>query len=175
MVNLALSVTPGKQPFVIVSNDDIARSVDELALLDHGVKIVASSSGASHGWLEFERLMPPSPLEIREESESLADKVVDNLIIFTSGTTSLPKGCKKEYPMMSAVTEGTMAFPGEDKVGPGSKFACVLPNNHSMAAYFLMEAHMLAAAVVFPSPGFQVSTQFFVAIFTCLRLPRIQV
>jgi acyl-CoA synthetase (AMP-forming)/AMP-acid ligase II len=159
MVNMAMSTTPGRRPVVIVNDDNIAKSIDELALFDNGIKVVNSDSGTSHDWLEFESLMSHSPLHTRQDTDESADKIVDGLILFTSGSTAMPKGCYKQYPMMASMFEGILQSPAQDTLGPGSSFACVLPNNHAFGDLMPSEAHTAGATVVYPGPSFQVSTE----------------
>lgn len=158
MVKIAMSVTPGKQPAVIVENLDLAKTVDYLGLFPGSIRVVKIGLEESDSWIQFEKLMYQPGLRANEEVEEVSAKIIDGIVLFTSGTTSLPKGCLKQFPMHASVMEAAvMQSSVQDALAPGSSFAVVLPNNHAMGELVTLLAATAGATVVYPGPAFQVS------------------
>ncbi|RAK76333.1 acetyl-CoA synthetase-like protein [Aspergillus fijiensis CBS 313.89] len=78
----------------------------------------------------------------------------ESSIFFTSGTTSLPKGCfvqASAFP--TTVARAWRSSPNRPML-PGDRVAVVLPNNHAFGYMFLMAAFLNAATIVFPGEAF---------------------
>ncbi|KAI0126844.1 AMP-binding enzyme [Xylariales sp. AK1849] len=159
MIKTAKRATLGMETVVMVPNAEVAQSVDDLGLLTGGTKIIEASSGASHGWIPFANFMSSSPLQTAgtEEPEK---KIIDGLVLFTSGTTSLPKGQLKQWPMFNSLVENALLNPPKDGMTVGSRFCSVLPNNHAMGFFTVLFAHTGGTAVVYPGATFQTDIMF---------------
>ncbi|KAH8682289.1 hypothetical protein BX600DRAFT_505894 [Xylariales sp. PMI_506] len=154
MVNLALGDLPKKKPVVIAADEEVAKSIDSLGVLRDALKIVVQSAGASDDWVPFETLLVPLPVPTVERIDD-PDKVVNGVVLFTSGTTSLPKGTLKQYPMVDSILDAAARYPPPDGMVHGSKICGLLPNNHAMGHFVMQMAHAAGAALVLPGPGFQ--------------------
>ncbi|KAH8660051.1 hypothetical protein BX600DRAFT_522798 [Xylariales sp. PMI_506] len=155
MINTAQSATPGREPVIIAGDIVTAKAVDELGVIASKLKIISSDTTENSTWIPFGHFMQKD-LGINGSTDGEADgRVEDGVILFTSGTTSLPKGCFKQHPGFAGVLEGQIEHPSEGWMGPGSKFGVVLPNNHMMGIICSQEAHAVGAAVAYPSPAFQ--------------------
>ncbi|KAF4951157.1 hypothetical protein FGADI_7647, partial [Fusarium gaditjirri] len=75
------------------------------------------------------------------------------LVLFTSGTTSKPKGVPHSDTTVNAFCQNL----GLGGVSHTNVFCSVLPNNHAMGCFFPLHYMMHGGAVVFPSPTFDAS------------------
>jgi len=89
---------------------------------------VRTSQTSDEGWIE---------------NESVA-------ILFTSGTTSLPKGVPHNDMTLNTFCEN-LSLGGRSEEGG---FCSVLPNNHAMGYFYTLHFMMHGAAIVYPSPSF---------------------
>lgn len=112
------------------------------------------------GWISFEDLMQ-APTE--NDQKGLCNNCdtgtepLGSSIFFTSGTTSLPKGCFVQtdtYPFTVATSWRQSSQP----MLPGDRVALALPNNHAFSYMCLMSSFINAATIVFPGPGFAAET-----------------
>lgn len=131
MVATGLLITGGgAKQVVLAGTDDLAKIVEELNLFPHALKIVVDGAEGPD-WMSFKELVADKQQDI---TEALAMSPSDQggTIIFTSGTTALPKGV-----YMSFEQNFSRVLPGLPQnrrgvMGPGSKLCGVMPNNHSM-------------------------------------------
>ncbi|RAH69518.1 acetyl-CoA synthetase-like protein [Aspergillus aculeatinus CBS 121060] len=78
----------------------------------------------------------------------------ESSIFFTSGTTSLPKGCFVQASAFPTTVARAWRSSPNRPMRPGDRVAVVLPNNHAFGYMFLMAAFLNAATVVFPGEAF---------------------
>lgn len=72
-------------------------------------------------------------------------------VLFTSGTTSLPKGCPHTNRSLNAFMKN-LSIGG---ASPQDIFCSVLPNNHAMGYFFTLHFLCNGGAVVYPSPSYE--------------------
>ncbi|KAJ4293617.1 hypothetical protein N0V90_008901 [Kalmusia sp. IMI 367209] len=72
-------------------------------------------------------------------------------ILFTSGTTSLPKGC----PHTNRTLNAFMKNLGLGGASPNDIFCSVLPNNHAMGYFFILHSFCNGGAVIYPSASYE--------------------
>jgi acyl-CoA synthetase (AMP-forming)/AMP-acid ligase II len=156
MWKTASSVVPGKRSVLITSSPDMITPLEELSVFKDSIKIVVSTSEVQDGWIPFEKIMSAPALDgpafINGEA---ADVIVDGIVLFTSGTTSMPKGCFKKFPAFAYFFEVSRTLKGEDDMHAGDRVCGVLPNNHSMGHYWLPMTFTIGASMIYPGPGFQ--------------------
>ncbi|PYI13452.1 acetyl-CoA synthetase-like protein [Aspergillus violaceofuscus CBS 115571] len=78
----------------------------------------------------------------------------ESSIFFTSGTTSLPKGCFVQGAAFCTTAARASRADPRHPTRPGDRVAVVLPNNHAFGYQILMAAFLNAATVVFPGEAF---------------------
>lgn len=143
---------------LIAANAETASRVDDLtsqAGLALKLKVVVDSSGASDGWVDFSSLIK---LNGGGSDEALSNKPAAQLadtdgavIFFTSGTTSLPKGCQHTHGSLATVFDSRRPL---WEAGPESRAANFLPNNHIMGFIFTVPFLLRGGSVVYPAGVF---------------------
>lgn len=136
----------------IAGNFDLCAPIEKLTSGLNCMKILVE--GQRDGWTSFGDLMQ-KPAEYGQDvrCKDAVSEPLESSLLFTSGTTSLPKGCCLEtssYPF----TVATGWNKGSQPVLPGDKFVHVLPNNHCYSYMYLMSCFVNAATVVFPGSNF---------------------
>lgn len=112
-------------------------------------KIVISQTSIDSSWVTFksmmraENLTPPTT-----DGGTTKNEIVT--ILFTSGTTSLPKGVPHTDMTLNTFCEN-LSLGGRSAT---SSFCSVLPNNHAMGYFYTLHFMMHGAAIVYPSPSF---------------------
>jgi acyl-CoA synthetase (AMP-forming)/AMP-acid ligase II len=140
MIKIIMSSCPGQRPVIVVQDSSVAKQIDALPVSEGAIKIVIQhETGTSistnetlsnpKSWIPFEKVMAMSLGRHMTTGDS-AHSSKDQTIFFTSGTTSLPKGCRKLPGRTTAFME-MRSF--QRDVKPGDKWCIVVPNNHLMA------------------------------------------
>jgi acyl-CoA synthetase (AMP-forming)/AMP-acid ligase II len=151
MVRTIMSARPGNQLVVIAGDADLARQADGLSETKGAIKIVIGESQGE--WTSFGKLMNSSNDPNSSVSESNGyHKRSDDAIFFTSGTTSLPKGCIWAEPRPSLMLEMRDVLPGAIRM---ESVACIVaPNNHALGFISLVTGPCFGATSVIPGPAF---------------------
>lgn len=142
---------------LIVDNADTAARVDELAShagLSPKLRVIADTSGAPDNWVGFSSLLELDGTSDEALSKRSATKLADSdgaVIFFTSGTTSLPKGCPHTHGSVATVFDSRLPLVETD---PESRAANFMPNNHMMGFIFTVPFLLRGGSVVYPSGAF---------------------
>jgi acyl-CoA synthetase (AMP-forming)/AMP-acid ligase II len=147
MLQTVQKACPSGSLAIIAGNAELCLPIEKLTFGLKCMKILVA--GQLDGWISFENLMQ----ETAETGKTDSSEPLESSILFTSGTTSLPKGCfiqTSSFPFTSALGWSQ----GSQPILPGDKFAHVLPNNHLYSYMCLMSCFMNGATVVFPGPTF---------------------
>ncbi|KAF3808966.1 putative acyl--CoA ligase YdaB [Colletotrichum gloeosporioides] len=170
MLRTALSLAPDGYGlrFVYAANSDVARDIDELGIDNNifgpqVVKILASGSKMREGWLRLDDLMlsidgkgrsdlchsnPVLGLEGKDHAQA-------GIVLFTSGSTSRPKGLFCHHTVLNTYTNSRLLLsPSHILPQLGSRVCSILPNNHGNGWTCIQTAHGRGAALVFPGPAF---------------------
>lgn len=151
---------------VIVGSHELATAFDELAYHNgSGLLKIVSGETAPSGWLPFYDLFVPNAEEAMDSivgdahHASASNSTQDSqsrdtnkpvTILFTSGTTSLPKGCPHTDQTHNAFMKN-LALGGSS---PEDVFCSVLPNNHAMGYFYVLHFFCQGGAVVYPAATF---------------------
>lgn len=165
MVKTGLSISCGEKLVVVAGNEQLAKDVDELAVLPaDALKITVADQCPSSTWVTFESLMQQKAQTngngqaYHASSGSDVDRSASpkaGTILFTSGTTSLPKGIFHPYQRdMARAMPYQKEMYNQHSLVSGSRFCCSLPNNHAMGWIGLTWAFTAGAALVIPGPAF---------------------
>ncbi|KAK1522563.1 AMP-binding enzyme [Colletotrichum costaricense] len=170
MLRTALSLAPDSSGprFIYAANSDVARDIDKLdvdnnILGPHVVKILASGSETREGWLRLDDLMRPVDGTDRDDlfrsnstlSLEIRDPAQAGIVLFTSGSTSTPKGLFCRHTVLNTYTNSRLLLsPSHILPQVGSRVCSILPNNHGNGWTCIQTAHGRGAALVFPGPAF---------------------
>ncbi|KAJ5243417.1 NRPS-like protein biosynthetic cluster [Penicillium citrinum] len=161
MLDTAIASSQSKNLGVIAGSADLCEAIDKLTAGINCMKILVEVKGSETGWTPYEDLMQDCD-GIQQgydcsEHNMKAFKPKEQSLFFTSGTTSLPKGCLLQtstYPF----TVANNWRQGDMPMLPGNKFTLALPNNHAFGYMCLMSCFVNAATVIFPGPVFDPET-----------------
>ncbi|KPM38310.1 hypothetical protein AK830_g8217 [Neonectria ditissima] len=114
-------------------------------------KIFVSGDSSDASWTSFSSMMDSTVVATSEQdigARESADAWVT--ILFTSGTTSKPKGVPHTNTTLNAFCQN-LALGGTSQE---NVFCSVLPNNHAMGYFFPLHFMMHGGAVAYPSSSF---------------------
>lgn len=159
MVKTGLSICDGDKPVVVAGNEHLAFKIDELGLFSEQPnpphKIVFDATKYAD-WTSFQSLMDAHPQAAADGTTTLPSRPKDTdrggCVLFTSGTTSLPKGMFRRHANWAAALAGRSLLEGS--MQPGDRTCANLPNNHAMGFITLTNSLSLGVGVVFPGPAF---------------------
>lgn len=146
---------------LVVANAETASRVDDLASqagLALKLRVAIESSGAPDGWVDFPSLIELNGTSDQALSNNRAAQLADTdgaVIFFTSGTTSLPKGCQHNHGCLATVFDSRRPL---WETGPESRAANFLPNNHIMGFIFTVPFLLGGGSVVYPAGAFTPAT-----------------
>jgi acyl-CoA synthetase (AMP-forming)/AMP-acid ligase II len=153
---------------VIVGSPESAAAFDALACQSERTLLkISAGDAALNGWVSFSELLSVDAERNGEAAPTNSDPnhtMVDSLsignphdhdalvtVLFTSGTTSLPKGCPHTNRTLNAFMKN-LALGG---CSSDDVFCGVLPNNHAMGYFYVLHFFCEGGSVVYPSPSFQ--------------------
>jgi acyl-CoA synthetase (AMP-forming)/AMP-acid ligase II len=95
----------------------------------------------------------PNGTHRKDSADTRNEDYRDSSIIFTSGSTSLPKGVRRSYPLQTIATTATFDGP-EFETRPGDLWCAVAPNNHVLGISCMISPVAFGAGVVYGGPAF---------------------
>lgn len=156
MIQTAYLAGRSNRTVVIAGTPSICKRIDSLGDLSDALKVSSDGLELTHSWVSFSSLMSSSHQTTNGHQKGDDRAYQDSgTVLFTSGTTSLPKGVLHRYSEYSHHIEGIRMLPDRGGLPPNSKCCCVLPNNHLLALYSHWNAYAWGAAWIFPGPVFQ--------------------
>ena len=141
---------------LVVQDSAAVRTMEKTAsnaLLGISLKIVCNGTDNTHHWQDLRAMRNdiPAPVCLNSaEDTSSAEDVA--LILFTSGTTSLPKACGHTGSILSSQSHSYREVKCIDK---SSKMIMQSPNFHIAGFWNMLCAWRAGAALVIPSPRFE--------------------
>ena len=133
---------------ILAGSSDMCTRVEELTSEFNCVKILVD--GEREGWTPFKELMQNPTPEITHQDHPAEH--ADQTIFFTSGTTSLPKGCI--MPSAYGFSAATRWRQSDVPMSPGDRALFTLPNNHGFGWLCIIGPFLNACTVVLPGPRF---------------------
>ena len=159
MIKTVIRSASSSRVVIIANDDDTARQIDRLGVIGlDSIRVIVNGKPGSSDWIQFANLM--SENGDHSVNKALQNRYVneadDARILFTSGTTSLPKGCRPAKGYLDEFFDTFKKVPGIMK--HSSVLCLVVPNNHAMAYFFGMIAQGEGATIVFPDIAFNPAT-----------------
>lgn len=136
---------------IIAGTSDMCARIEELTSELNCMRILVE--GEMDGWTPFKELMQNPVLDFQQSlCRDHYSEHSDRTMFFTSGTTSLPKGClmPSAYGFSAAVHWRQSSVP----MLPGDRVLFTLPNNHGFGWLCIICGFLNAATVVLPGPRF---------------------
>lgn len=136
---------------MIAGSFDMCAHIEKLTSGLNCVKILVE--GDMDGWTNFKDLMKNAAPDFQQSlCRDNHSENSDRTIFFTSGTTSLPKGCimPSAYGFAAALRWRQSSSP----MLPGDRALFTLPNNHGFGWLCIIGPFLNAATVVLPGPRF---------------------
>jgi acyl-CoA synthetase (AMP-forming)/AMP-acid ligase II len=149
-----------EQPPVVVAWDHQYLEASGFRSLETTAKIVVRPLGQhiDARITPFAQLMAPAPEHKDQDAVYRKDSADvrfhrDCSIVFTSGSTSLPKGVRRSYPLQSISATAQFDGPGFETL-PGDLWCAVGPNNHTVGTSTMINPVAFGAGVVYPGASF---------------------
>ncbi|KAJ6096444.1 NRPS-like protein biosynthetic cluster [Penicillium sp. IBT 16267x] len=136
---------------IIAGTSDMCTRIEEYTSGMKCAKILVE--GEVDGWTPFKDLMEKSAPDVQQSlCRDHVSELADRSIFFTSGTTSLPKGCvmPPAYGFSAALCWRQSSVP----MLLGDRVLFTLPNNHGFGWLCIMSGFLNGATVVLPGPRF---------------------
>lgn len=144
-----------KPAAVVVDGVEAATRLDKVLTRSASVanKILVGNAAANSrsSWKALKTLLAPERIGTYTVNDGdVAERDTTVAVLFTSGTTSAPKGAPHTDTTLNAFCENLLLNGSTEE----SVFCSVLPNNHAMGYFFVLHFMMTGAAVAYPSPTF---------------------
>lgn len=152
MVRTGLSVCNGEKPVVVAGDEHLAFQIDELGLFPQPPHKIVFGATRYADWTPFQSLMDQTAPGADDGTLTPSLPGQGGCVLFTSGTTSLPKGMYRTQKNWSMALAGRKLIEGSMRAGDRS--CCNLPNNHAMGFITLTNSLSLGTSVVFPGSAF---------------------
>ncbi|KAF9889283.1 hypothetical protein FE257_007391 [Aspergillus nanangensis] len=153
MLQAAKTGSPSNLLGIIAGASDMCAQLEELTSGLNCLRVLVE--GKMKEWTPFKELMQNPASDIRQNlcaDHHHHSGISDRTIFFTSGTTSLPKGCVLPSAYAFAAT---MRWRQSDvPMLPADRVLFTLPNNHGFGWVCIMSAFLNAATVVLPGQRF---------------------
>ncbi|KAJ6190858.1 hypothetical protein N7519_000879 [Penicillium mononematosum] len=136
---------------IIAGTSDMCARIEELTSELNCIRILVE--GEMDEWTPFKELMQnPAPDFQQSLCRDHHSEHSDRTIFFTSGTTSLPKGCimPSAYGFAAALWWRQSSVP----MLPGDRVLFTMPNNHGFGWLCIISGFLNAGTVVLPGPRF---------------------
>ncbi|RFU24122.1 hypothetical protein B7463_g12216, partial [Scytalidium lignicola] len=156
MVKTIIEATNNAAPVIIAFRHEYFEST-AIASVHAQARIAVLSSPELRSYVSFGDLMGShrrdSVKDIQSAELKLPSGLKDASILFTSGSTSLPKGVLRCHPLQASLTYQNFNGPGYDTL-PGDLWCSVAPNSHSVGTSSLIAPMLLGAGIVYAGATF---------------------
>lgn len=141
---------------VFASDSETAAKLDTYTKLSNALKIVCGDSDWKQ-WKSFTSVLVGSPeqKQLLKQSRDLPDEQRESMVMFTSGTTSLPKGTHWHHPFLGYFLGSREASGPGFFNKPGDVLGSLAPNNHAMGSLFMPMSLCYGATLLYPGPMFE--------------------
>ncbi|KAL1610791.1 putative NRPS-like protein biosynthetic cluster [Paraconiothyrium brasiliense] len=158
MIKTAFLECPSDAAVVFADSPETAAKLEGFKQLANVQRIITSSEERQQ-WTAFASVLRSSKSEQPlPDYRSFKQTDTDSIILFTSGTTSLPKGCHWHYPSLAFFIHSREHMGERFAAKNGDAFAAFAPNNHAMGCFLVVLALGTGSCQVFPTANFEPTT-----------------
>lgn len=153
MIENAMSVSRANSAVFIVASAEVALQVQSLPLSLNSKLIISTAEPSDSEWTSFSDVLARPQEKIAPLDGT--HKPTSEAVLFTSGTTAVPKGCRWVHPGLSTVITQRLLQEKSGLPDPGDVMCMAVPNNHGVG---YLNAHFTlgrGAALIYPGPGFE--------------------
>ncbi|KAG2413222.1 hypothetical protein HFD88_002411 [Aspergillus terreus] len=151
MVDTAIAYQSAEQCVILAATDADARKVNEhLSLPADSLKILCDTRENQPGWVPLSSLLDANTNGDEPQCASTESEEIS--ILFTSGTTSLPKGCPIKPARWLNNLQASLSL---GSVSPSDRVAVPVPANHAFGFICTMLPLIRGACVVFSGAKFE--------------------
>lgn len=151
MVDTVIGYQSAERCAILAATDADARKVDEhLSLPENSLKILCDTRENQPGWVPISSLLDADPNGDEQQCPSTESEEIS--ILFTSGTTSAPKGCVIKPARWLNNLCASLSL---GSVSPSDSVAVPVPANHAFGFICTMLPLIRGACVVFPGAKFE--------------------
>lgn len=151
MLQIAIKGSQSSFLGIIAGTSDICPRIQELTSEFNCMRILVE--GEMDGWTPFKDLMEDSKSSSQQSlCRDQHSEYSDQTLFFTSGTTSLPKGCM--MPSAYGFAAASRWRESDVPMLPGDRALFTLPNNHGFGWLCIIGPFLNACTVVLPGPSF---------------------
>jgi acyl-CoA synthetase (AMP-forming)/AMP-acid ligase II len=152
MIKVAEMNAISDKSIYIIQDASISKQIESIPGSQQAVKIIVNGSIPNTDWIKLTDIFqrPSSSNMDRSSSDEPKHVPNDECIFFTSGTTSLPKGCRWVHPQVASLILVKSELPGNKH---GDKWCAVVPNNHFFGYICCLFALCQGTCIVYPGPN----------------------
>ncbi|KAJ5198966.1 AMP-dependent synthetase/ligase [Penicillium cf. griseofulvum] len=156
MLETIIAATNNEPPVIVTLKAEYLNTpATEPVLLRAAV--VVDTTGVSQSYVPFKDIMALPQRSDDDTNGEFEYKYIaptdGACVIFTSGSTSLPKGVLRSRERQASLARDVFQTPGYRTL-PGDLWCSVTPNNHSVGSIGAISPMLVGAGIVFPGEAF---------------------
>ncbi|KAJ4349391.1 uncharacterized protein N0V89_008006 [Didymosphaeria variabile] len=158
MIKTAFLECPSKEAVIFADSPETAAKLEEFKQLANAQRVITSTENWQQ-WTAFVTVLQNFKVEQPlPDYRNFMPTDTDSVILFTSGTTSLPKGCHWHYPSLAFFIHSREQLGDKFGAKNGDAFAAFAPNNHAMGCFLVVMALGTGSCQVYPTAYFEPTT-----------------
>ncbi|KAJ5165653.1 AMP-dependent synthetase/ligase [Penicillium coprophilum] len=150
-----MMATNNEPPVIVSLNAEYLSSPALASVAPRAAVVVSAEKSQTHTLFKDIMAIPQRPGDntSREYGHQYLSPNDRGCIIFTSGSTSMPKGVLRSRELQASLARNVFRTPGYETL-PGDLWCTVTPNNHSISSTGTVSSMLVGAGVVIPGETF---------------------
>lgn len=158
MIKTAFLECPSEKAVVFADSREAAAQLDNIKKLAKAQRILTGTDPWKQWSAFYSVLQNSKPGQPLSDYRNFKKTNTDSIILFTSGTTSLPKGCHWHYPSLAFFIHFREHLGERFATKNSDVFAALAPNNHAMGCLLVAIGLSNGATNVYPAARFEPTT-----------------